>query len=272
MIFSIDATGAAAVILRSILYQIAFYVNFALWVIVCTPFVWLPRKWLLVPFLAWARSTRWILRVVAGVGLEVRGDPGPYDGPLLVAAKHQSMFETVALLPLFADPAFILKKELNAIPVWGWWQRRMRMIPVERTGGAKALKEMARTAKAEALSGRQILIFPEGTRRAPGDAPDYKPGAAILYQQMGVPCLPVALNSGLYWPRRSIRRYPGTIIVEILDPIEPGLPPRDFMNILQDRIEAASDRLLAEAAEGDTPPPLPETAKRRLRELESERV
>jgi 1-acyl-sn-glycerol-3-phosphate acyltransferase len=138
---------------------------------------------------------------------------------------------------------------------------------VRRDKGARALRDMAREAREQARSGRQILIFPEGTRRPPGAPPDYKVGVLLLYQEMGVPCLPVALNSGLYWPRRKWQRYPGTITVEFLEEIPPGLPRKDFLARLEVVIEAASDRLLAEAAAAPHPPPLPESARERLSQI-----
>jgi 1-acyl-sn-glycerol-3-phosphate acyltransferase len=250
--------------LRSILFNLAFYANLVAWMIVFLPIIVLPRAWLRPFMQGWAMSSIWLLRVVGGVRLEVRGAPEQYAGPLLVAAKHQSMFETFALLHRFADPAFILKYELTRIPVFGWWLRKMGMISVRRDQGARALKEMARIARSEAESGRQILIFPEGTRRPPGAEPDYKAGVALLYQEMGVACLPVALNSGLYWPRRKWQRYPGTIIVEFLPLIESGLRRHAFMAQLEREIESASDRLLAEAANNPHPPPMPESARSRL--------
>jgi len=252
------------VVVRSILFNIAFYANLIAWMLVCMPSMILPRRWLIVLVHGWARSSVWLLRVVGGVSVEFRGKARRYDGPLLIAAKHQSLFETFTLLPFFSDPAFILKRELNWIPVFGWWAMKMRMIPVDRGKGARALKAMASYAREEAARNRQVLIFPEGTRRPPGADPAYKGGVATLYQEMNVPCLPVALNSGLYWPRRKWQRYPGTIIVEFLEPIQPGMGRSDFMEKLQSEIEASCDRLIREAAESDNPPPLPDTAQARL--------
>lgn len=254
-------------IVRSILFNLAFYVNLVVWALVCLPTMICPRRWLVFVIHGWARSSVWLLRVIAGIAVEVRGVASNHDGPLLIAAKHQSLFETFALLPFFSDPAFIMKRELNWIPFFGWWTLKMRMIPIDRRKGARALKAMAAYARAEVARNRQILIFPEGTRRAPGDEPDYKSGVATLYKELGVPCLPVALNSGLFWPRRKWQRYPGTIVIEFLEPIPPGLPRRAFLARLQADIETASDRLLAEAAASDTPPPLPATARARLGKL-----
>jgi 1-acyl-sn-glycerol-3-phosphate acyltransferase len=176
--------------------------------------------------------------------VEIRGlEKIPY-GPLLVAAKHQSTWETFALLALFVDPTFIVKRELLWLPLFGWFVRKGRMIPVNRGARAQALAGIARQARIEVARGRQIIIFPEGTRRPAGAEPNYRYGIVHLYAETGIACLPIALNSGLYWPRRSLLRYPGTIRVEILDPIPPGLDKKEFAARLRDDIETASTRLL----------------------------
>jgi 1-acyl-sn-glycerol-3-phosphate acyltransferase len=194
----------------------------------------------------WARSSLWLLRVIAGTKIEVRGREKIPAGGFLVASKHQSLWETFALVPLFDDPAFILKRELMWIPFFGWYAWKGGSVPVNRKAGSQALIQMTARAREEATHGRQIVIFPEGTRRPPGAPPAYKFGVAHLYQNLGVACLPIALNSGLYWPRRRFIRRPGTIRVEILDPIPSGLPRDVFFQTLQQGIEGASDRLLAE--------------------------
>ncbi len=169
-------------------------------------------------------------------------------GALVVAAKHQSAWETFALLPLFDDPAFILKRELQWIPVFGWLLIKGRMVPVDRTAGLRALNRMIARARRELARGRQLIIFPEGTRRPAGAEPRYKQGVALLYAAQRVPCLPIALNSGLFWPRRSLRRRPGKVVVEILDPIPPGLDKKAFFERLKDEIEGATARLIEEGS------------------------
>jgi 1-acyl-sn-glycerol-3-phosphate acyltransferase len=170
------------------------------------------------------------------------------EPPFLVASKHQSAWETFALIPLFRDPAFLMKRELFWIPIHGWFSHKFGMIPVDRDKGPAALRNMLHHAKDRIAKGREIIIFPEGTRRPPGAPPAYKTGIVLLYNALDVPCVPVALNSGMFWPRRTWRRKPGTIIVEVLDPIQPGLPKAEFMRRLQVAVEGASDRLMAEAA------------------------
>jgi 1-acyl-sn-glycerol-3-phosphate acyltransferase len=233
-------------VLRSLLFNAAFYLNLILWMLAILPTFVLPRKALIRGAQAWARSSLWLLRVIAGTKVEFRGLEHIPPGGLLVAAKHQSFWETFVLASLFDDPAFILKRELTWIPVFGWYLWKADMVPIDRRAGSLALTEMNARAKEAVARGRQILIFPEGTRRAPGAEPAYKYGVAHLYHNLGVPCLPVALNSGLFWPRRRFLRRPGTIVLEILEPIPPGEPRDRFFKEVQERIEAASDRLLQE--------------------------
>jgi len=239
--------------LRSLLFNLAFYLNLLGWVTVFLPAFLFPRKTFLWVPRSWARASLWLLEKIAGTRLELRGLDRVPPGGLIVAAKHQSAWETFAMLALFEDPAFIMKRELMWIPGFGWYAWKGGMIGVNRGAGSAALVDRSRRAKAAAKQGRQVIIYPEGTRRPPGAAPAYKYGIAHLYVTLGVPCLPVALNSGLFWPRHSFLRRPGTIVVEFLEPIPPGLPRDEFFQIMKDRIETASDRLLAEA--GATPHP-----------------
>jgi 1-acyl-sn-glycerol-3-phosphate acyltransferase len=159
--------------------------------------------------------------------------------------KHQSAWDTLVFALLLDRPAIVLKQELLNLPLFGWYMRKCRMIPVNRKGRAAALKRMAADARDRAAAGRPILIFPEVTRMAPGQRRPYQPGAAALYGALGLPVVPVALNSGLFWGRRSFHKRPGRIVVEFLPPIAPGLPRREFMQELQERMEGASQRLAA---------------------------
>jgi len=234
-----------SVLIRSVAFNTLFYLNLFAHFIVAIPTFVMPRRVLVAVVRFWARSNNWLLRI-AGIKVEFRGLAKIPPGALLVASKHQSMWETFALLPLFADPAFILKRELLWIPFFGWYAWKAGMIPVDRGKRAQALAAMNDHVREELGRHRQIVIFPEGTRRPPGAEPAYKYGVVHLYAETGVPCLPIALNSGLFWPRRSFRRYPGTILVEILDPIAPGLERDAFLAQLQRTIEEATARLLAE--------------------------
>ena len=194
---------------------------------------------------SWGHTSGWLLRVVAGTKVELRGLDKIPPGALLVAAKHQSVWETFMLLTLFDDPAYVFKRELQWIPIFGWYAWKSRMIPVDRGARGGAMAGMIARAREEFSRGRQIIIFPEGTRTAPGAPPAYKAGVAQLYAASGVPCLPVALNSGLYWPRRKFLRYPGTIVLEVLDPIPPGLAREEFAERLEREMEEATGRLVA---------------------------
>lgn len=235
-------------VLRSLAFNILFYGVLILWLIFgVLPSLLLPRRVLLAVALAWASTSLWLLRVVAGTRCEISGLENIPEGGLMVAAKHQSFLETFALVTVFRNPVFILKRELTWIPFFGWALTKMRMIPVNRGARARALSHVTRRAKVElGQNGRQLLIFPEGTRRAPGAPPAYKFGVAHIYAELGVPCVPVALNTGLYWPRRKFLRRPGTVHIEILPPIPAGLDKVSFQQRLQETIETASDRLLAE--------------------------
>jgi 1-acyl-sn-glycerol-3-phosphate acyltransferase len=234
-------------LLRSIVFNAMFYLNTLVWLLLGLPTFFMPYRATIWVAKSWGRINLVLLRVVAGIDCELRGREKIPPGPLIVASKHQSAWETFALLPLFDNPLFIVKRELMWIPIFGWLMRKGRMVPVDRGAGSQALAAMAERARTELGEGRQLIIFPEGTRRPAGAEPRYKYGVAHLYVAEGVPCLPVALNSGLFWPRRSLKLRPGTVIVEILDPIAPGLDKDAFFERLRDDIETATARLLAES-------------------------
>ncbi len=233
-------------LVRSLIFNVLFYMNTLIFLIIALPTFFLPYRAVIGVAKAWGRVSLVLLRI-AGIDHEVRGRERIPPGPLIVACKHQSAWETFALMPLFDNPLFILKRELQWIPVFGWLLIKGRMVPVDRGKGSQALSDMAERARIELARGRQLIIFPEGTRRPIGAKPRYKYGVAHLYAAEGVPCLPVALNSGMFWPRRTLRRKPGTVVVEILDPIMPGLDKDLFFKHLQEQIETATARLIAEA-------------------------
>ena len=236
-------------IVRSIAFNVLFYLNTMIYLIVALPTFFMSFRAVVAVAQAWGRANLVLLRVVAGIDCEVRGREKIPKGPLIVACKHQSAWETFALLPLFDNPLFIVKRELMWIPIFGWLMRRGRMVSVDRGAGAQALTAMVERARIELGLNRQLIIFPEGTRRPPGAEPRYKYGVAHLYAAEGVPCVPIALNSGLFWPRRSIRRLPGKVLVEILDPIPPGLGKDVFFERLKGVMETATARLIAEATD-----------------------
>jgi len=230
---------------RSTIFIVWFSLVSAVMAIAFLPALVLPRK--ITSWMArrWVAINFWGLRVFAGLRFEVRG-PLPPNG-MLIAIKHMSMWETMAIYLLLDDPAIVLKKSLQYVPFYGWYITKARMIAIDRDGGAHALRRMAAAASAEVAKGRSIAIFPEGTRVKPGAPPAYKPGVAALYNQLGVPCVPVALNSGLFWtgPVGFVKKA-GIIVIEFLPPIPPGLKRREFMKRLEDAIEGASGRLIDE--------------------------
>ena len=235
-----------ALFVRSLLFNVLFYVNIIVRMIVALPTILLPRSFMLGVLRRYSRSSLWLLRVVCGVTVEWRGREKIPDGACIVACKHQSFWETFALFEVLRDPTYVLKRELMSLPLFGWLARKARMIPIDRGARVAALARMTAAARREIADARQIVIFPEGTRQAPGAAPRYMSGVAYLYSETGLPCVPVALNSGLYWPRRSLLRFPGKVLVEVLDPIPPGLDKRAFLSRLQSVIEEATARLVVE--------------------------
>jgi 1-acyl-sn-glycerol-3-phosphate acyltransferase len=239
---------------RSLLFNLIFYVVTTAFVVLGSPLLLAPRDWAMAALKVHSRTCLWLLQTIVGTKMEVRGLENVPQGACLVASKHQSAWETFALIPLFRDPALLMKRELFWIPFHGWFSKKFGMIPVDRDKGPAALRNMLREAKRRANESREIIIFPEGTRKAPGAPPDYKTGVVLLYESLSIPCLPVALNSGLFWSRRSLRRLPGTIVVEFLEPIPPGLPRKEFLPRLQAAIETASERLRIEAASGTGAP------------------
>lgn len=196
---------------------------------------------------SWARLMSWGLRVICGCKMEIRGRENIPDEPVIFASKHQSAWETYVFYMLYNDPAYVLKKELMSIPVWGWLAVRADHIPVDREAGMSALKAMVRDVKTKLSSGRPVIIFPEGTRTEPGEDTLYHPGIAALYTQVDAPVVPVALNSGMFWGRKSFMKYPGKIVIEFLKPMPKDLKRKPFMSALKTQVDGATDRLCQEA-------------------------
>jgi 1-acyl-sn-glycerol-3-phosphate acyltransferase len=237
----------AGIAARSMLFNVLLYLLTVVFIVLAIPTVLLPRQVMQGVAKTWGRTNLMLLRLICGVSVEWRGLERIPQGAAIVAAKHQSMWETFALITRLPDFAIVVKRELFWLPFFGWFMHKARMIPVDRSGSVAAMRAVIRRARHELGRGRQILIFPEGTRRPVGAPAAYKPGVALLYGGSRAPCLPVALNSGLFWPRRSLWRYPGVVRVEFLEPIPPGLPQDQFMGRLEREIEAASNRLIAES-------------------------
>jgi 1-acyl-sn-glycerol-3-phosphate acyltransferase len=240
---------------KSALFNVAFYLLTFLMMLLGIWLLIAPRSWAMQGLRLHALASLWLLRVINGTRIEVRGRDNLPPGPCLIVAKHQSAWDTFALIPLFRDPAIVLKAELTRIPLYGWFCVKFEHILVKRDRAAVALKAMLAEAKAKVAEGREVLIFAEGTRREPGAPPDFKPGYVALYETLGVPAVPLALNSGLYWPRNAPLIQPGTIIVELLAPVPAGLPRAEARRQIESAIEGASARLIEEAAASAKPPP-----------------
>jgi 1-acyl-sn-glycerol-3-phosphate acyltransferase len=230
--------------LRSALFNLCNLLWSAVMHIVCLPLLLAPAEWTWRAAYLWIDGTLFLLRVICGLGSREIGLENLPQGPAIIAAKHQSTWETLFLSRRLNRPAFILKKELLQIPLFGWFIRKVGMIAIDRSGKAAALKQMIRDSNDAFAAGRQIIIFPEGTRVAPGESKPYQPGIAALYGQLGVPVVPVALNSGLYWGRGAFTKKPGQILIEYLPPIAPGLDRKRFMAELEARLEPAARKLL----------------------------
>ncbi len=231
--------------LRALLFNILFFVLTGALALFMLPVMVLPRAAIVRVGHLWAWLIGRVAALTVGIKVEVRG--GVPRGACLVASKHQSAWETVAFLGLLDDACFVLKRELAWLPVFGLYILKNRQIVTDRGGGAKALRKMIADAKMARETGRQVVIFPEGTRVTPGQTRPYHPGVAGLYASLALPVVPVALNSGLFWGRRRFRKDPGTIIVSFLPPIPPGLKRQEFLTRLQQTIEAETAVLVAEA-------------------------
>jgi 1-acyl-sn-glycerol-3-phosphate acyltransferase len=239
------------ILLRSLVFALFFYGNTTMWVVVGIPTLLLPYPlFMRLTVKPWARTGLWLHRVICGVTVEVRGREHLPPGPILIAAKHQSVFETLFFVSELPVPTYIAKRELFWLPLFGWYLWKSRQISIDRGKRAAVVAQLNRQAQAAIARGGQLVIFPEGTRRPVGARPAYKSGVYHLHSEIGVACVPVALNAGVVWPRRTFLKYPGRLIVEYLPPIAPGLAREAFMTRLQQDIEPVTNRLVAEARAG----------------------
>lgn len=233
--------------LRSLAFNLFFFAWTAFLHVLYLPLLVLPERFLIAGSRLWARGILAGLAFFCGIRHEIRGREHLPEGACIVASKHQSAWDTL-IFPLLVDgPCYVFKRELMWVPLFGWYIARDGGIPIDRKGGAKALRRMLAAAQRRAARGRKIVIFPEGTRVPLGERRPYHPGTAALYRHLDLPVVPVAVNSGLFWGRRSFRKYPGTIVLEMLPPIPAGQPRRAFAAALESRIEAATARLIDEA-------------------------
>ncbi|MFD1331869.1 lysophospholipid acyltransferase family protein [Methylopila musalis] len=233
---------------RTVAFNTLFALQLVIMALGSLPIVLLfPRRHVLGVAKLWCRCNLALLKGVVGLDVEIRGRENIPQGGALIASKHQSALETFAIVPFVPDPLFVLKRELTWIPFFGWFLMRLRMIAINRSAGGDALSQMVKQAQAAAQDGRQIVIFPEGTRRPVGVEPAYKHGVTHLYVKLGLPVTPVAIDTGVFWPRGGLRRRQGVSVIEFLEPIPPGLPRAEFERVLRERIESRSNALVAEA-------------------------
>ena len=232
---------------RALAFNFAFFAWTAIAGTIGLPFLIAPRAVTNRFGQFWARSILFLLRVIVGLDHEIRGLDRIPRGGCIIAMKHQSAWDTLIPFVVLSDPAAVVKRELLLVPFYGWYAARAGSIAIDRKAGANALRRMVAAARPVAAQGRPIVVFPEGTRVAPGARHPYQPGVAALYQALALPLVPAAVNSGYFWGRRSFVKRPGRIVLEFLDPIPPGRPRRRVMAELEERVEAATAALLREA-------------------------
>lgn len=266
---TISGLQRAGIVLRSLLFNIVFYLQLLVVLIVLAPLcLLLSERACMAAAGGWARRSLWLLEAICRTRVEFRGLENLPGRPFILAAKHQSFLEAFAFLTIVPNAAFIMKRELAYVPLWGWFAWRAGMIFVTRGARSRAIDQITRGTLRTLAKGRSLVISPEGSRRAPGAEPRYKYGIVHLHRELpDVPIVPVALNSGLYWPRRGLWRYPGTIVISCLPPVD-GAADAGFLDRLAGSIEAECDRLLIEAARASERPPFPREAAMRLAALE----
>ena len=242
------------IILRSLIFNILFFGYTAWTALWLTPRLIVGDADIKPQVKRWAGGVLWLLDHVAGITHELRGVEHIPEGGVVIAAKHQSAWDTMMFHRFVSHSVYVTKQEVTAIPLYGAVARGIGSISIDRAGGAKALKGLIRDCRAALEAGHQVIIFPEGTRTAPGSSLPYQPGVAAIYSHTGFPVVPVALNSGLFWGRRSFFKRPGRIIVEFLPAIEPGLDRKVFLAELERRVESATAALIAEAEAADSSP------------------
>ena len=236
---------------RSVIFNVLFYAAFIILMILGLPFLVTSRHLSMVVVRLWARVSVWLLWTICGTRIEFRNVELIPKGASILAVKHQSFLETFALILVLDDFTYVLKKELTAIPFFGWYLKGTQQIGIDRGRKGNTMGLLKRKVREKLAAGRQVVIFPEGTRRGVGAAPAYKPGVSVLCAAGDVPCTPVALNSGLFWPRHSFMRRPGTVVIEFLPPLGPGLDKRCFMTAIENAIEPATNALVKQALADD---------------------
>jgi 1-acyl-sn-glycerol-3-phosphate acyltransferase len=231
---------------RSLLFMLWLYGTMAFFGIFGSPLLLFPIPAAMLVIRCWAASVLFGARWIVGIKVVFRGLEHRPDGAALVAGKHLSMLDTIAPFVVLKRPAYVLKQSLIYLPFLGWFAFRTKMVAIRREDAAKALKAMVTACRARLSEGRQILIFPEGTRSDIGDDPSYKPGVAALYRDLEVPCYLLATNSGQFWPGHGIDRKPGTVVFEFLPPLPAGMKRGELMTQMKEKLEKASSRLVEE--------------------------
>lgn len=232
-------------LLRSLIFNIFIYVIMAIYAVIFFIPALITKEWAFKACHAWCITVRWALRWMIGLKIEVRGTPP--TGEVMIAAKHQSFLDIIVIYNSIPRARFIMKRELMYAPIMGQYAMRLGTIPVNRGKRGAAIEQMKRDIAKGAADPGQLVIYPQGTRVAPGDKKPYKIGTGAIYEQLDQACIPVATNVGYFWPKRGVLRKPGTCVVEFLDPIAPGMPVKEFMAHLEEVVESRSDALLEEA-------------------------
>ena len=231
--------------IRSLIFSLCAYVMMGVLGIAFFPWALFSRRGALAGCHTWCRWVRWSARWMVGLHTEVRGTP-PSD-EVMIAAKHQSFLDIILIFGAIPAGKFIMKRELMWAPVIGQYALKIGCVPVNRGQRGKAIKKMVADVAKGAQRPGQLIIYPQGTRIAPGVKAPFKVGTGVLYEQLGQDCVPVAANVGLFWPKRGIYRKPGLAVVEFLPRIKAGLTKEEFMTKLEDEVETASNRLMREA-------------------------
>ena len=244
--------------LRSILFILWLYLWMALLALICLPTLFMPVRIVLACVRFYIRIMLFGLRWICGVKVEFRGLEHLPEGPVLIAGKHQAMLDVFVPFLVFEQPVVVMKRELLWYPFLGWYALKTKMLPIDRSGGARTMKQMLAVARQRiSIEGRQMLIYPEGTRQAPGAPPVYKPaGVRAFYKALNIPMVPFATNSGTCWPARGVTRTPGTVIYEVLPALAPGLPSKEMLSQLEQVLESASNKLLEDHPNGYQAEPL----------------
>ena len=235
--------GDAMTAARSVLFAVGALAWTALLSILFLPLLLAPRRGIQRGGRVWIQGLMGWLALTCGLRYRIEGREHLPSGAVIVAAKHQSAWDTLIFHLLLEDPVYVLKRELFRVPFIGWYLRKAGNVGIDRSAGFRALKAMTPEVERALAAGSQVVVFPEGTRSAPGASRPYQPGVAVLYSSCDVPVVPVALNSGVFWGRRSFYKYPGEITLAFLPPMPEGLDRRAFLRALENSVETAAERL-----------------------------